>query len=497
MIWSVVVFLYFGILACLMVVGLHRYYLVYLFLKNRHRKAQPHALPDDLPTVTVQLPVFNEQYVVDRLIQAACRIDYPMDKLHIQVLDDSTDETTGIGRRVVEKMAAKGFCIDLIHREDRTGFKAGALAEGLDCAAGELVAVFDADFLPSPTFLKETVGFFSDPKVGMVQVRWGYINEDYSLLTLLQSMFLDGHFVVEHAARNWSDRFFNFNGTAGIWRKKAIMDAGGWQHDTLTEDLDLSYRAQIKGWRFVYLVDSVCDSEIPVEMNAFKTQQHRWAKGSIETGRKILPKMVSCNLPLKVKTEAFFHMGGNVAYFLLLILSLLTFPALVGRIHMGWRTLAAMDLVVFLLAFFPVALFYVFAQKIAGKNWLRRTMLVPFLMSLGIGMSANNAKAVWEGLTGKKSAFVRTPKYRIEKKGQDWWGKRYRNPRPKGVIFELFMTIYCFQAVIYAFYYEVYLSIPFLMLFVFGFGYVSALSVYQTYFKLDIAAELPATHQTK
>ena len=272
---------YFFVLVILAVYGWHRYYLVYLYMKNKDKVPVPGAPIAELPPVTIQLPIYNEMYVADRLIDAVCQIDYPRELLEIQVLDDSTDETTSVAERAVRRNAAQGIDITYMHRTDRTGYKAGALEAGLKVAKGRFIAIFDADFIPTADFLQRTIDFFSDPNIAMVQARWGHINQDYSLLTKVQSILLDAHFVLEHGGRNRSGLFFNFNGTAGIWRRDAIEDAGGWQHDTLTEDLDLSYRAQLRGWKFVFVPGLIAPAEVPVEMNAFKSQQHRWAKGSI------------------------------------------------------------------------------------------------------------------------------------------------------------------------------------------------------------------------
>src|SRR5687767_15271790 len=301
---------YFFVLVILAVYGWHRYYLVYLYMKNKDRHPLPAGVAT-LPVVTVQLPIYNEMYVADRLIDAVCELDYPRELLEIQVLDDSTDETRIVAERAVQRNAAKGIDITYLHRTDRTGYKAGALEAGMKVAKGEFIAIFDADFIPTEDFLRRTVPFFVDAKVAMVQARWGHINQDYSLLTKIQSILLDAHFVLEHGGRNRAGLFFNFNGTAGIWRRTAIIDAGGWQHDTLTEDLDLSYRAQSRGWKFVFLPHLVAPAEVPVEMNSFKSQQHRWAKGSIQTCRKLLPRILQSDLPLGVKTEAFFHLTAN------------------------------------------------------------------------------------------------------------------------------------------------------------------------------------------
>src|SRR5262245_6863959 len=316
---------YFFVLIILAVYGWHRYYLVYLYLRNRGKESPPGATLSPQPVVTIQLPLYNEMYVADRLIAAVCAIEYPRELLEIQVLDDSTDETRGIAEAAVRRFAAEGIDIKYLHRTDRTGYKAGALEAGLKQARGEFVGIFDADFLPSSDFLKRIMPQFADPKIGMVQARWGHINQDYSLLTKIQSILLDGHFVLEHAGRYRAGRLFNFNGRAGGCRRGAIDDAGGWQHDTLTEDLDLSYRAQLRGWRFVFLSDLIAPAEVPVEMNAFKSQQHRWAKGSIQTCRKLLPEILRADVPLGVKAEAFFHLTANFNYPLMCVLSVLMF----------------------------------------------------------------------------------------------------------------------------------------------------------------------------
>src|SRR5579862_646463 len=303
---TLILVLYFFVLSILAIYGWHRYFLVYLYMKNRDKAPSltvPAAL-DPLPQVTIQLPIYNEMYVADRLIDRVCELDYPRELMEIQVLDDSTDETREIAELAVRRHAARGFDIQYLHRVDRTGYKAGALEAGLRAAKADYIAIFDADFIPPRDFLRRTLPYFADAGIGMVQARWGHINQDYSLLTKIQAILLDGHFVLEHGGRNRAGRFFNFNGTAGVWRREAIGDAGGWQHDTLTEDLDLSYRAQLLGWRFVFLPDVVSPAEVPVEMNSFKSQQHRWAKGSIQTCRKLLPYILLADVPLKVKVEA-------------------------------------------------------------------------------------------------------------------------------------------------------------------------------------------------
>src|SRR5574337_199716 len=331
-----VVVVYALLLLVLSVYGSHPYAMAYLYQRHKYRLPTPKGRYERLPRVTIQLPIFNEMYVTERLIAAVAKVDYPRDLLEVQVLDDSTDETQGIARACVERFRAEGLDISYVHRTNRKGFKAGALENGLALAKGELVAVFDADFIPEPDFLRRSIHFFTDSGIGMVQARWGHLNRDYSILTQAQSILLDGHFVIEHAARNRSGRFFNFNGTAGIWRRTAIEDSGGWQHDTLTEDLDLSYRAQMKGWRFVYLSDLVTPAELPVEMNAFKAQQHRWAKGSIQTALKLWPIVRKADLPKEIRREAFFHLTANVAYLLMIPLTILLPITVVVRVSHGW-----------------------------------------------------------------------------------------------------------------------------------------------------------------
>src|SRR5262249_41919761 len=304
---------------------------VILYMKSRDRVPSPAPPPPtyaEMPRVTIQLPIYNEMYVADRLIDAVCEMDYPRERLEIQVLDDSTDETTDIAELAVRRHAARGFDIKYLHRVDRTGYKAGALEAGLRAARADYIAIFDADFIPPKDFLLKTLPHSANPKVGMVQARWGHINQGYSLLTKIQAIMLDGHFVLEHGGRNRAGCFFNFNGTSGVWRRAAIVDAGGWQHDTLTEDLDLSYRAPLRGWQFLFLPTLVTPAEVPVEMNAFKSQQFRWAKGSIQTCRKLLPLILMSDLPLKVKAEAFFHLPANFNYLLMIVLSILMFPAM-------------------------------------------------------------------------------------------------------------------------------------------------------------------------
>ena len=456
--------------------GVHRIHLIRLF-RRRERNAMPPAAPREWPRVTVQLPVYNERYVVNRLVEAAAALDYPRDRLEIQVLDDSTDVTREIAAGKVEELRARG--IDVVHltRDSREGFKAGALQHGLERAKGDLLAVFDADFVPPPSILREMVPYFADPRVGAVQSRWRYLNQDYSMLAQAQAISLDGHFVIEHAARMAGGRFFNFNGTAGILRRACVTDAGGWQSDTLTEDLDLSYRAQLRGWRFVFAPHVHCPSELPVEMNAFKAQQHRWVKGSIQVARKLLPIIWRSRVPLAVKVESTFHLTYNVAYVFLLLLSLIVYPVVLARILRGSTAYAIADTMLFLIATSSVIFYFGYAQRETRRDWLRQLRYLPFVMSLGMGLSITNTRAVLEALAGHRSPFHRTPKYRIESRGDRWRGKRYRSPLNGWALLEIAIGLY-FAWTMYALAHaKVYAPLPFFVLYLFGFLYVGILSL--------------------
>jgi cellulose synthase/poly-beta-1,6-N-acetylglucosamine synthase-like glycosyltransferase len=472
---------YFFVLIVLAIYGWHRYYLVYLYMRYRDKEPKAGPALDPPPIITIQLPLYNEMYVADRLIDAVCRIEYPRERLEIQVLDDSTDETRNIADKAVRRWAAEGLDIKYFHRADRGGYKAGALEAGLKVARGEFIAIFDADFIPTADFLTRLMPHFTDAGVGMVQARWGHINRDYSLLTRIQAILLDGHFVLEHGGRNRAGRFFNFNGTAGVWRRQAIDDAGGWQHDTLTEDLDLSYRAQLRGWRFVFVPELIAPAEVPVEMNAFKSQQHRWAKGSIQTCRKLLPAILRSNLPFGVKAEAFFHLTANFNYPLMVVLSVLMFPSMVIRYNMGWYEMMLIDVPLFFAATFSVCNFYMVSQREVHADWRARIKYLPFLMSIGIGLCINNSRAVFEALFNKESEFCRTPKYRIEGDGDEWVGKKYRQSVAVQPLIELALGLYFTATVFYALANGIYGTVPFLVLFQVGFLYTGLLSVVQQY----------------
>jgi cellulose synthase/poly-beta-1,6-N-acetylglucosamine synthase-like glycosyltransferase len=478
----VVMYTYFAVLGILCVYGLHRYLMVYLYYRHRKKAAKVEKTFAELPRVTVQLPLYNELYVTERLIDSACSMDYPREKLQIQVLDDSTDESADVARRKSEEWRAKGVDIEYLHRTDRTGYKAGALDHGLRTATGDFVAVFDADFVPNADFLQKTVHHFTDERVGCVQARWGHLNKEYSILTRLQSIFLDGHFIMEHAARHRSGRFFNFSGTAGMWRKAAISDAGGWQHDTLTEDLDLSFRAQLKGWRFVFEQGVVTPAELPVDMNGFKSQQHRWVKGSMQTSKKLLADVIKAPIPLHVKTEGVVHLVGNTAYVLTLFLALMAFPVSYYRPKLEMQTSVILDLVVFASATFSVCVFYLTSQReIYGLKGVLRTILyTPMLLSMGIGMCISNAKAVIEGLTTRGGEFVRTPKYAIHENKDTMVGKKYKVSLKKFLPFlELLLGLGFGWVIYYSARNGMYGAIPFQALFFVGFTYVAFLSLFQ------------------
>jgi cellulose synthase/poly-beta-1,6-N-acetylglucosamine synthase-like glycosyltransferase len=484
--------LYFFVLSILAIYGWHRYYLVYLYMKHRRRAPAPAPPPTVLPRVTIQLPIFNEMYVADRLIAAVCEMDYPRDRLEIQVLDDSTDETAEMAELAVRRHAARGFDIRYFHRTNRHGYKAGALEAGLREATGDLIAIFDADFIPSRDFLQRTLSHFEmDPRVGMVQARWGHINQDYSLLTKIQSILLDAHFVLEHGGRNRAGRFFNFNGTAGVWRREAIDSAGGWQHDTLTEDLDLSYRAQLNGWRFVFLQDVVAPAEVPVEMNSFKSQQHRWAKGSIQTCLKLLPRVLRSNQPFGVKAEAFFHLTANFSYLLMCMLSVLMLPAMYVRYSMGLYEMLLIDVPLFAAATLSVCNFYTVSQRELYADWRQRLKYLPFLMSIGIGLCVNNSRAVLEAVFGRESEFARTPKYGIERDSDEWVGKKYHQSVLAQPLIELALGLYFTATVFYALANQIYGTLPFLMLFQIGFLYTGLLSILQQYTGENVMLKTP------
>ena len=474
-----VIVFYILILSILTIYAFHRYVMVYLFQKHKNKKLKPLKEFEELPRVTIQLPLYNEVNVVERLLKTVSEVEYPKDKLQIQVLDDSNDETTMVAMRLVSELKKNGFDIEYRHRDNRKGFKAGALQEGLATAKGEFIAIFDADFLPPKDFLLKSIHYFTNDKVAVVQSRWGHINSDYSILTNIQAMMLDGHFVIEHIARNRSGRFLNFNGTGGIWRKEAIYDAGGWHSNTLTEDLDLSYRCQMRGWEFIYLPDIVSYAELPADIDAFKKQQFRWTKGAIQTSKKLLISFLKADLPLKVKIEGFFHLTNSVAYLLMFLLSILMFPSMLYRFRIGWYELMYFDLPIFCLATFSIGVFYALSVKEIYPDWKARLKYIPFLMALGYGLCVSNGRAVIEALIGVESEFVRTPKYNFDRDKKIKMMKAYSNKKIYASICEFAFGIYYAYAIYFCIDYGLLAAIPFLLLFAFGFWYIWVYTLWQ------------------
>jgi cellulose synthase/poly-beta-1,6-N-acetylglucosamine synthase-like glycosyltransferase len=480
--WTILI-LYFTILGVLAVYGAYRVKQVIDFWRYRDFVPRPSGSfgETELPHITVQLPLFNEMYVVERLVKAVTEIDYPREKLEIQILDDSTDATVNLAEATVARYAQQGFDIHYIHRTDRTGFKAGALEQGTKAAKGALLAIFDADFVPKPDCLRKLVDYFTDPLVGCAQMRWSHINGSYNLLTRLQTIMLDGHFVVEQTTRNRTGGFFNFNGTAGIWRRSAIEMSGGWQHDTLTEDTDLSFRAQLMGWKFVYLLDEEAPAEIPVEINAFKAQQRRWAKGVMQVGLKLYPRIWRSRLPMRVRLEMFFRLTGNISYPLMIVASFLQFPLLLVRYNQPLYHLMVLDLPLLFFSSISVFLFYGTAVCYLDEKRAPRLLHLPLVMALGIGLAFSNARAVLEALLGFKSEFVRTPKYGVEQTNDETWKrKKYRRKRGLLPLLELGFSVYFLMAILYAIRMRMWGTVPFLFLFFFGFGYMGVMSILQT-----------------
>lgn len=470
---AAVIFLsgHYLIMIMLGLLGAHRLYLTYL---QWRLPAQPRVERrfDELPLVTVQLPVFNERHVIARLIDAAAALDYPRDRIEIQILDDSTDETTAIAAARADYHRALGIRIDHLTRPDRNGFKAGALAYGLERASGEFLLILDADFVPAPDFLRALIDPLADPDVAMVQARWAYLNRDNNLITRAQAVLLDAHFAIEQSRRAARNLFFNFNGTAGIWRKQAICDAGGWRADTLTEDLDLSYRAQLAGWRFVYRGEVACRSELPGDMDAFKTQQHRWTKGSIEVMLRIIPAIWRARLPLRVKIEASVHLTSNLSYLFILLECLVFFgPGIAFREAYHLDALLWIDAPLFALASLSHLGFFLFGQRALGIGTRGRLREIAFLIPMLIGLALNNGRAVIEALLGMRSGFVRTPKRGGSGKAAAVRASAaYRTARSRlGETAEFGLGLIYASASIWLIQQQYWLSAPFAMLFAISF----------------------------
>jgi cellulose synthase/poly-beta-1,6-N-acetylglucosamine synthase-like glycosyltransferase len=471
--WAILV-PYFAVLAVLSLYGMHRYEMIRGYVKNRKKLAAPPAVvpasESEWPSVTIQLPMYNERYVVERLLEETLKMDYPKDKLQIQVLDDSTDDTHPFTEALVERYQALGYNIEYRHRTNRHGFKAGALQEGLETATGEFLAVFDADFIPPTDFLRRTMPYFADSGVGVVQTRWTYLNRHYNLLSEVEALLLDGHFILEHGARAGEGLFFNFNGTAGVLRREMIQDAGGWEHDTLTEDSDLSYRAQLKGWKFVYVPGIECPSELPVEMHGFQVQQSRWSKGLTQVALKLMPTILRAKLPFRTKLEAFFHLTPNISYPLMVIVAALMLPVMIIRFYMGWWQMVLLDLPLIIASFFSITSFYMMAyREIFPKNWKRGFAFIPVLMAAGVALTISNTKAVLEALFRVQTAFARTPKYAIEGQKVKLQNVKYRSKSGWLPVFEIAFGTYFLFMLAYAIDSFNFLAVPFLVIFVAGY----------------------------
>jgi cellulose synthase/poly-beta-1,6-N-acetylglucosamine synthase-like glycosyltransferase len=480
--WSLLI-PYFVILVILSFYGCHRFEMIRRYMKQRPKaNSEPTARFGELPRVTVQLPIYNERFVVERLIAEVSKMEYPRDLLQIQVLDDSTDDTRPFTEALVREYQAAGLPIEYLHRSNRAGFKAGALQAGMQTATGELIAIFDADFIPPRDFLARTVHYFTDPQVGVVQTRWSYLNRHFNLLTEIEAILLDGHFVIEHGARFGSGLFFNFNGTAGILRARMIEDAGGWQHDTLTEDSDLSYRAQLKGWRFVYIPGVDCPSELPVDTYGFQVQQSRWAKGLTQVAIKLLPSILRSDAPRRVKLEAFLHLTPNVSYPLMLLMSAMMLPVMIVRFYMGWFQMVTIDLPLIIASFCSIWAFYLTAQReLDHKRWKRAVALMPVLMAAGIALTLINTKAVIEALLGVKSAFARTPKYAVGDRKVKIDHAAYRRRSGWLPYAEVAMGGYFVYMTAFAIESWNFPAVPFLLLFVAGYWWAGFTTLYQEY----------------
>lgn len=471
------VFLY-SFIQLSLVVNYHRY-------NKKFYKEIPSVDKQFEPFVTIQLPIYNEMYVIERLIDAVCEFDYPKEKFEIQILDDSNDETVEIVAHKVKQYQSLGYNIQQIRRPIRSGFKAGALEYGLEESKGEFIAIFDADFVPRKDFLRKTLIHFKNRKIGVVQTKWEHLNRDYSIITKLQAFALDAHFTIEQGGRNYGHHFINFNGTAGVWRKNCIQDAGGWQADTLTEDLDLSYRAQLKGWEFVYREDIESPAELPVEMNALKSQQFRWTKGAAECTRKNLSKvLLKRDYPLSTKLHAIFHLMNSFLFVCVLSIALLTVPMLLIKESLfEYKYLLGMS-AIFLVGFMLLSYFYWASYSRFKKNKLLALIkficLFPLFLAMSMGLSLHNAIAVMEGYLGKKSPFIRTPKFNITKRGT-FKEKKYNLKRINPlIILEMSLFVYFIYGLYISIFEANFLFFPILFLLVIGYGAVGFLSLKHT-----------------
>jgi len=471
---------YFFIIGILIIYGLHRYALIYLYCRGLRENTCVKKEPFCLPRITVQLPVYNEPYVIERLVRSVCRIDYPKELLQIQVIDDSDDSTKALAERSVCEARREGFDIEHILRDNRDGFKAGALTEGLRKASGEFIAIFDADFIPHPQFLKEALPYFCRQDIGMVQTSWTFENRNSSLLTKIQAMFTESHITIEQTARFKSGRFFIFNGSSGIWRKKCIEESGGWDMDTLAEDLDLSYRAQLNGWKFVYLKKTLSTGELPFQMNAFKQQQKRWVQGTIQVAGKLMPHIIKSRYPLRVKIEAVLHLTNYLVYLFSLMASILMLPSMFLRFNAGWQKSIIVDSTLFLVLTFSV-FFYHLSSILAmrNKNIARDIIYIPLLMAVSVGLSISNSVAILDAFMKRRSIFYRTPKYGSVAEGISTARTRRRLILKEAVPYlEVIFGVYFLYIFFYAFVNKLYQSLFFLTLFSIGFFYIGILSFF-------------------
>ncbi|MBM3759441.1 MAG: glycosyltransferase [Acidobacteria bacterium] len=474
---------YFLLLAVLSFYGCHRFEMIRGYFKGRkNMPKEPARRFTQLPPVTIQLPLFNERYVVERLLESASKVRYPKELLQIQILDDSTDDTAPFTEALVASYVERGFNMEYRHRKNRSGYKAGALQAGIPTATGDLIAIFDADFVLPEDFLEQTVDYFTDESIGVVQTRWTYLNRHFNLLTEVQTMLLDGHFVLEHGARAGNDLFFNFNGTAGIMRKTMIEDAGGWQHDTLTEDSDLSYRAQLKGWKFLYLPHVECPSELPVETYSFQVQQSRWAKGLTQVAKKLMRTVLDSNVSWRVKLEAICHLTPNVSYPMMIIVSALMLPVMIVRFYMGPLEMLLLDFPLIIANFVSLSAFYLIAQReLDPQGWRRTIWFLPALMAAGVALTISNTKAFLEAIFGVQTSFARTAKYNLSDKKVKLEQVEYRRKSgwlpfaeiAMGTAFAA-MVYYCIESLNL-------LSIPFLMIFVSGYYWAGFSTLWQEY----------------
>ena len=473
--------LHFAALLGLCCYGLHRLWLIYCLLSSKAATAAPpapFAAPEEFPLVTIQLPLYNERFVAQRLLDAAARLDWPADRLEIQVLDDSNDDTRGLVDERVAHWREQGIAISVVRRSHRDGYKAGALAHGLATARGEFVAVFDADFIPPPGFLHATMPWLRDNEVGMVQTRWSFCNADHSWFTGIQSLLLGPHFSIEHRVRCQRKLFFNFNGTAGVWRRNAIESAGGWQADTVTEDLDLSYRAQLVGWRFVYREECQVPSELPVTLAALRSQQQRWAKGSIQTARKILPRLLTSHVPLAVKFEAVAHLMANIYWLLGMVVMLTLYPAVTWRVGIGLHQILRIDLPLFLATSGAIMSYFLLYTVRSGSRKFGHILLLP---ALTIGLAPSISLSVLKGLFRSGGEFERTPKFGVQGRERiPGLAFLYHQKNLPYIVMNALLFLYCLLPLTFAWQRETWFALPLFLLFPFGFALVVVKDIGET-----------------